>query len=46
MAPEQVFGAANAIALVTWLLLAALPDRRWVTALSGVRPADWHPDKS
>ena len=31
MSPETVFGVANAIALVSWLLLAALPDRRWVT---------------
>jgi hypothetical protein len=31
MSPEQVFGLANAIAIVSWLLLAALPDRKWVT---------------
>lgn len=30
MSPEQVFGVANAIALLSWLLLAILPGRRWV----------------
>ena len=31
MSPEQVFAVANAIALLSWLLLAVLPGRRWVT---------------
>ena len=31
MSPEQVFGIANTLAILCWLLLAALPGRRWVT---------------
>src|SRR6202045_356340 len=31
MSPEQVFSIASAIALLSWLLLAVLPRRRWVT---------------
>jgi hypothetical protein len=31
MSPEQVFSIANAIALCSWLLLALLPGRSWVT---------------
>jgi hypothetical protein len=31
MSAEQVFSIANGIALVSWLLLAAVPDRTWVT---------------
>src|ERR1700730_18585605 len=31
MSPEQLFSIANAIALVSWLLLAILPRRRWVS---------------
>ena len=31
MSSEQVFAVANTIALLSWLLLAALPGRRWVT---------------
>ena len=31
MSPEQIFGLTNAIAVLAWLLLAALPGRRWVT---------------
>jgi hypothetical protein len=31
MAPEQLFSVANMIAAVSWLLLAILPRRRWVT---------------
>jgi hypothetical protein len=31
MSPEQVFGIANTLAVLSWLLLAALPGRRWVT---------------
>ena len=31
MSPEQVFALANGIALLSWLLLAVLPGRRWVT---------------
>jgi hypothetical protein len=30
MSPEQIFAAANAIAALSWLLLAILPRRRWV----------------
>jgi hypothetical protein len=28
---EQLFSVANTIALLSWLLLAVLPGRRWVT---------------
>lgn len=31
MSPDQVFSIANTTALVTWVLLAALPMRPWVT---------------
>jgi Domain of unknown function (DUF4281) len=31
MSPEQIFTIANAIAALSWLLLAVLPRRRWVT---------------
>ena len=31
MTPQQLFGVANGIAIVGWVLLAALPRRRWVT---------------
>jgi hypothetical protein len=34
MTPDQVFSIVNLIALVSWILLAALPRRRWV--LDGV----------
>jgi hypothetical protein len=34
MSPEQVFSIAGAIALPSWLLLAALPRRRWVTEVA------------
>src|SRR5689334_11477963 len=33
MSPDQVFAAANAVAALSWLLLAVLPGRRWVTDL-------------
>lgn len=33
MSPEQVFSIANSIALLSWLLLASLPGRRWVTGV-------------
>jgi hypothetical protein len=33
MSPEQVFGFANTVALLSWLLLAVLPGRRWVTEI-------------
>jgi hypothetical protein len=33
MSPELVFALANAIALLAWLLLVVLPDRKWVTDL-------------
>jgi membrane protein insertase Oxa1/YidC/SpoIIIJ len=29
--PEQIFSIANFVALVCWLLLVALPGRKWVT---------------
>lgn len=31
MSPEQIFPVVNAIALASWILLAALPGRQWVT---------------
>ena len=31
MSPEQLFSIANAVAAVSWLLLAVLPRRRWIT---------------
>jgi Domain of unknown function (DUF4281) len=31
MSPDQIFGLTNAIAVLSWLLLALLPGRRWVT---------------
>jgi hypothetical protein len=31
MTAEQVFSIANPAAVVCWILLALLPDRRWVT---------------
>ena len=31
MTAEQVFSIANAAAVLCWILLALLPDRRWVT---------------
>ena len=31
MSPEQLFGIANGLAVLGWLLLAVLPFRRWVT---------------
>jgi hypothetical protein len=31
MSPAQIFGLTNAIAVLSWLLLALLPGRRWVT---------------
>jgi hypothetical protein len=31
MSPEQVFSIANGVALLSWILLACLPRRRWVT---------------
>ena len=30
MSAEQVFSAANTVSIVSWLLLAVLPGRRWV----------------
>jgi len=32
---ETIFSVANALALVGWLLLAALPGRRWAELVSG-----------
>ena len=31
MSPEQIFGLSNAVAVLSWLLLAVLPGRPWVT---------------
>jgi hypothetical protein len=31
MSPEQLFSLTNTIAIFSWLLLAVLPGRRWVT---------------
>jgi hypothetical protein len=31
MSAEQLFAVTNGIAMVSWVLLAALPGRRWVT---------------
>jgi hypothetical protein len=31
MSPEQLFSIANALSVLCWLLLAVLPNRRWVT---------------
>ena len=33
MSPDQIFSIVNAIALLSWVLLAALPRRHWVTDL-------------
>ena len=33
MSPAQVFAAANTISILSWLLLAVLPGRRWVTEI-------------
>ena len=33
MSAEQVFAIANAIALVSWVLLVVLPRRPWVTSI-------------
>jgi hypothetical protein len=33
MSPEQIFGITNAIAILSWLLLAVLPGRQWVTGV-------------
>jgi hypothetical protein len=30
MTPEQLFGVANTVSVLSWLLLAVLPGRRWV----------------
>ncbi len=31
MTPSQLFGIANPLALLSWVLLVGLPGRRWVT---------------
>jgi hypothetical protein len=31
MTAEQIFSIANALAVLCWILLALLPNRRWVT---------------
>jgi hypothetical protein len=33
MSPEQAFSIANIVAVLSWLLLAVLPGRRWVTEI-------------
>jgi hypothetical protein len=35
MTPETMFSIANIVALVSWLMLIALPRRRWVTHTVG-----------
>src|SRR6266404_6923333 len=34
MTPDQIFSIVNAIALVAWILLIALPRRRWVAGVA------------
>jgi chromate transport protein ChrA len=34
MTPSQVFSIVNAIAVVAWILLAALPRQRWVAGVA------------
>jgi hypothetical protein len=31
MTPDRLFAIVNAIALISWVLLALLPRQRWVT---------------
>ena len=31
MTPDRIFAIVNAAALISWVLLAVLPRRRWVT---------------
>jgi hypothetical protein len=31
MTPERVFSLVNAVALISWVLLALLPRQRWIT---------------
>jgi len=31
VSPERIFSIANSVAFLSWVLLAALPGRRWVT---------------
>ena len=31
MTPDRIFAIVNAIALISWVLLALLPRQRWVT---------------
>jgi hypothetical protein len=33
MTPDQLFSIANSAAILCWILLAMLPDRRWVTGV-------------
>jgi hypothetical protein len=35
MTPEQIFSAANLVAVGGWLLLLAVPRHRWTTRLAG-----------
>jgi hypothetical protein len=39
MSAEQIFSIANVTAVLCWLLLAALPDRKWVTSTIAGRAA-------
>ena len=39
MSPEQLFSIANAVAAVSWVSLAVLPGRRWVTEVLTGRAA-------
>jgi hypothetical protein len=33
MTPERIFAVVNAIALISWVLLALMPRQRWVTEI-------------
>ena len=39
MATEQIFSIANVVAVLCWILLALLPNRRWVTEVVTGRAA-------
>jgi hypothetical protein len=35
MSPEQVFGLANTIAVLSWMLLVAASSRHWTNVVTG-----------
>jgi hypothetical protein len=39
MSPEQLFSIANLLSVLCWILLALLPNRRWVTEVLTGRAA-------